>query len=486
MICREEEQKILLDFLKSKRPEFLAIYGRRRVGKTYLVREFFLKKNAIFFNVTGEKDGALHDQISHFTKIIGDVFYHGISLQVMESWDKTFEVLTKAMEQIPKNKKIVLFFDEFPWMATRKSRLLQSLDYYWNQYWSTDKRIKLIICGSSASWIIDKIIRNRGGLHNRITRQIALEPFNLRDTKRFLNNNGILLNNKQIAQIYMLTGGVPYYLSLVKKGLSATQVIEDLAFKKKAPLLSEFDLLFSSLFNSFETNIAIIRAIASRRYGIGQQELFDQLDENIKGKKGLTKLKELEEAGFIMSFLPYQKKQKGIYYRVIDEYTLFYLRWIEPIKETLLKKGVSRGYWNTQQDSAAWHSWSGLAFESLCYKHLTQISNALNLSPLYLPYTWRYTPRKESKDQGAQIDLLFDRKDDSITLCEIKYTIAPFVFDKRSVKEINNKIDVFIKKTSTKKQIFLAMIASSGIKNNAYVDEYISQIVTLDDLFEKE
>jgi uncharacterized protein len=235
-------------------------------------------------------------------------------------------------------KKLFCFFDEFPWMATRRSRLIQNLDYYWNQHWSRNKRIKLVICGSSASWIIDKIINDQGGLHNRITKQILLEPLTLYDTKRFLYKQGIKLNDSQILQIYMVIGGVPYCLTHIKKGLSATQIIENLAFRKRDLLVDEFDNLFSSLFSSHKICIEMIRMIASCKYGIGKESLLRKLGKNVMGKLGQTKLDELEKAGFIISFKPYEHKQKGVYYKVIDEYVLFYLKWIEPVKETLMKK----------------------------------------------------------------------------------------------------------------------------------------------------
>lgn len=464
----------------------MAIYGRRRVGKTFLIREFFKnKKSIIFFNTTGSKDSSLVEQINHFTKEIGNAFYHGALLKPGKTWDETFELLTKAVSIVPQNKKIVLFFDEFPWMATRKSRLLENLGYYWNQHWSQDKRIKLIICGSSASWIINKTINDKGGLHNRITKQILLEPLNLSGTKLFLQREGIKLNNSQILQIYMVTGGVPYYLESVKKGLSATQIIEQLAFRKKSLLLDEFENLFSSLFLNHEICVEIIRLISQYQYGIGQEELFKKMGKNIKGKLGLTKLKELEDAGFIVSFMPAFHQRRGIYYKLIDEYTLFYLKWIEPIKKTLIKKVLPSRYWEKQQDSASWASWSGLAFESVCYKHLAQISAALNLSPTAIPSTWRYAPTKGSKDQGVQTDLLFDRNDDAITLCEIKYTDDSFTIDKQYAQNIKNKLDVFKKVTRTHKQLFFAMISATGIKKSIYSEELVDGIVTLDDLFKE-
>ena len=312
----------------------------------------------------------------------------------------------------------------------------RALDYYWNQHWSNDKRIKLIVCGSSASWIIHKIINNKGGLHNRITRKIYLEPFTLSDTKRFLENQGIKLKNQQILMIYMVTGGVPYYLSYIEKGLSAAQIIEKLAFTEKGVLLEEFDNLFSSLFDHSEVYIQLIKTIANRRYGIGQRELLQTIGTSVMGSVGIKALKDLEETGFIMSFMPHYHKRQGIYYRLIDEYTYFYLKWIEPIKKTLQRKSLDKGNWQAMQKTPEWHNWLGYAFEAICYKHISAIRKALSISPDAIANAWRYVPRKSEKDRGAQIDLLFDRQDDAITLCEIKYSDDPFVITKEYVESV--------------------------------------------------
>lgn len=249
LIGRHEEQNVLQKFFDSERPEFLAIYGRRRIGKTFLIKQFFTEQRCYFFNVTGIKDGIMSVQVNSFIKEIGKVFYKGAELKERKNWIDAFDALSEAIEKfVPKDMKAVLFFDEFPWMATHKSGLLQSLEHRWNHSWSNDTRIKLIICGSSASWIINKIINNKAGLHNRITRQIHLLPFDLQDTALLLNKQKVNLNRKQITELYMTTGGVPYYLLPVEKGLSSTQIVERLAFKQNSLLFNEFDNLFSSLF----------------------------------------------------------------------------------------------------------------------------------------------------------------------------------------------------------------------------------------------
>ncbi len=485
LVGRKDECGILQTLFDSDRPEFLALYGRRRVGKTFLIRQFFKDKDAIFFNVTGSKQGKLREQINHFIEQLGKVFLGGIVPKPGKNWDDTFKILTDAISSSKQNKKIILFFDELPWMDTKNSRLLHSLDYYWNQHWSNDERIKLIICGSSASWIINKVIKSRGGLHNRITRKMHLEPFNLINTKKFLKRQGIDLNNKQITQLYMVTGGIPYYLSYVEKSLSAAQIIENLAFNKGSFLLEEFDNLFASLFDDHEVYIEIIRIIAQSRSGIGKRALLEKIDKSQLGGRGLKKLEALKEAGFIMSFKPHFHKRRGVYYKVIDEYTLFYLRWIEPIRESLQVQSLDKGNWQEIQNSPAWNSWQGYAFEAICYKHISQIRKKLEISPTAIANSWRYIPKDKSGEPGAQIDLLFDRRDDAITLCEIKYSNKSFVIDKQYARNLLNKQRVFVKNTRTKKQLFIAMIVSNGIKQNLYADDLISGIVTLDDLFKE-
>lgn len=483
IIGRKEEVYTLKEMLSSKNAEFLAIYGRRRIGKTFLIRSFFQKEKVIFFDVTGSKDGPMVDQIRHFIVQIGKVFYKGAKLNPGKNWDETFEILTEAIDSINGNEKIVLFFDEFPWMDTKNSRLIQNLAYYWNQHWSKNDKIKLIICGSSASWIINKIVNNKGGLHNRLTRKIHLAPFKLGETKQYLHSLGIKLNNSQILQIYMVIGGIPYYLSKVERGQSATQNIDKLAFRKKSFLLGEFENLFSSLFSDYEIHIKIIRIIAEHRYGIGQEQLLKKMGKSFQGKGGISKLKDLQDTNFIMSFKPHFNSTRGIYYKVVDQYILFYFSWIEPIRNTLLEKGFSGRYWEKINETPSWNSWAGYAFESICYEHVNEIRECLGLTPTAIPDTWRKMVKKSSKEKGAQIDLLFDRDDNSITICEIKYTDLPFVLDKKYAGELKNKIGVFLEATRTKKQIFLSIISANGLKDTIYSEEMVDSIVTLDDLF---
>lgn len=484
IIGRDPEIKKLQLIYQSKRPEFLAIYGRRRVGKTFLIKQYFQQKtDAIFFNITGEKDGSMKDQILNFTKAIGDTFFSGITPREGKNWKETFKLLTTTIHNITSDKKVILFFDELPWMSTPNSKLLQALDYYWNQYWSDNSRIKLIICGSSASWIINKIINNKGGLHNRITSRIILEPYRLGDVEKYLRRNGLKYNKKQVTNIYMVTGGIPYYLDFLQKGLTAVENIEYLAFKHNAELLQEFDNLFSALFKNAEVYIEILRIIYQHRYGISQSDISGKLSSLKKGGNITSKLKNLKNAGFIRAFKPYQHKKKTKYYRLMDEYTAFYFKWIEPLRDTLQEESMHNGYWQGMQETASWHSWSGYAFENICFKHLSAIYNKLQIPATALAHTWRYTPQAKTQESGAQIDLLFDRRDDAIQICEIKNTNKAVTIDKKFAQDILKKQKVFKERTRTKKQLITSLISANGMKENLYSDDLISGVVTLEDLF---
>lgn len=483
IVGRTAEADVLRLIYNSPKAEFVALYGRRRVGKTFLIRNFFEDESCIFFYCSGIKDGQLSLQLHEFAKHIGNIFYNGVEIATRENWLDAFEDLYKAISGVAKNKKIVLFFDELPWMATPRSKLLQAIDYYWNRYFSHDSRVKLIVCGSSASWIIKKIINSKGGLYNRVTRTIKLEPFTLHEVRLYIRHLKIKLNDTQILELYMVFGGIPHYLALLKKGFSAAQCIEDLCFQKNGALVGEFDKLYASLFSDDKPYLCLVRTIAKHRNGIGRAEI---IKESGLPEGGTTsrRLKELEEAGFITEFMPYGHREKGNYYKVTDEFTLFYLCWIEPNKKTILRQKQANGYWISKSQSASWKIWSGLAYEAVCNKHLPQVRSALQIESGANVGSWRYAPRKSDKT-GAQIDLLFDRTDGVVTICEIKYRQKPFAVDKEYATKLLNKIEVFKQQTRTEKQIFIAMITAAGLKPTMYSEDLVMGVVSLADLFKE-
>lgn len=478
IIGREKEKKQLNKILGSKESELLVIYGRRRVGKTYLIREYFSNKKCLLMHVTGVDKSPMKTQLKKFSDAFSQTFLNSIPIEIPQSWDNAFKLLDQQIKLNP-TSKIVVFLDELPWLATRKSDLLKTIDSYWNQYWSHLKNIVVVLCGSSASWMIKNIIYNKGGLHNRVTCEIFLSPFSLSETKEFLRYRGINLNNRHILEIYMAIGGVPYYLKYVEKNLTAEENIQEIFFRKNAPLFDEFNKLFQSLFNNAPAYIEIIRLTAQVRNGLTRSELQSSAKLSTNGGRLSERLSNLCRSGFLEEYTPWGRKT-GEYYKVIDEFCLFYLTWVGEGKN----RKFTNNYWLEKSRSQTFISWSGYTFESICFKHIEQITKALNIKTGIEVGSWRFIPRKHT-ETGAQIDLLIDRTDSSVTLCEIKYSNTPYVIDKSYAENLMRKIKIFTDKLKINKQIFLSIIAANGIKKNRYSEEMVNGIVTLDDLFEK-
>jgi len=486
VIGRNAEIKEFEEVYCSKKAELVAVYGRRRVGKTFLIKSFFQSKECIHFQMTGIYKGTLRQQLARFSKELGATFYNGATLKVSADWMEAFDELTKAVSQVSeKNKKIILFFDELPWMVTRKSGAVSALEYFWNRHWSDNEKIKLIVCGSAASWIIKKIIKNRGGLHNRITRKMRLLPFNLHDTFLFLKKIGYSCDQDQALKIYMIMGGVPFYLMQLKKNYSIDQNIDKLFFNSGGLLFDEFSEVFSSLFENSDHYEELISLIAKHKEGVSRKILKEKNKMTGEGGRLTKRLEDLENAGFITVHTPFEHEKRGVFYRISDSYCYFYLKWIRVIK-TRLQQDRHSQFWKKTLHTPEYFNWMGYAFENVCYQHIPQIKTALDLEDFSLSSSWRFTPKKNTTEKGAQIDLLFDRDDRAITLCEIKYTESPFLIDKQYVEQLNQKMTVFKKVTRTKKQLFLALISANGVKQNSYSKELLSGVVTSDDLFERE
>ncbi len=392
IIGRKEELNILKNAYESETSEFLALYGRRRIGKTYLISEFF-KSKGIYFEITGMKNGRTREQLFQFAYEFSRQFNDGNQISPPKDWGAAFNLLNEAIEKSDKDKKIILFFDEVPWIASPKSRFLIMLEHFWNRYLSRNKNVILIICGSAASWIMKNIINNKGGLHGRVTRKIRLLPFTLSETEKYLNSRQIQLDRKQIIDIYMAIGGVAKYLLYVERGKSAAQIVNDLCFSSKGSLYDEFNNLYKSLFDNYEHHIAIVNALAKFPNGLTKNDLLKCVKLTSGGTSSRI-IQELVDSGFIIYVPTFGKmKVKGIY-RLVDEYSIFYLTWIAGISKIGLE-GVDPNYWLKKYGTPKWNAWSGCAFESLCLKHISKIKKALGISSISTNESgWHHQPKK--------------------------------------------------------------------------------------------
>lgn len=475
IVGRKLEIQHLNRVYSSKEAEFVIIHGRRRVGKTFLIREFFAQQKCVSLQVTGLNKGSLKQQLSNFGVEFSKTFTNNIPIQAPNSWDEAFKLLNQHVSNSKIKQKLVIFLDELPWMATSRSGLLQAIDYHWNHIWSRDPRIILIVCGSNASWLIKNIIYDTGGLHNRCTVEIKLSPFNLSETEEFLISRGIKLNKNHILDLYMVFGGIPYYLKYIEKGLTSAENIQKMLFNKNAPLHDEFRKLFDSLFKDAKLYIDLIKLIAKRNDGMSRSEI--EKVTSLSGGRLSERLEKLQHTDFISSYVPWNKKN-GEYYKVVDEFCLFYLNWIESMRNAIF----TSAHWLQQIQKPTYHVWAGYAFEAVCYKHIEQIIQSLHITSAESIASWRLISR-DKNESGAQIDLLIERSDDAVTICEIKYTSSIFTITKGYADNLNNKMQVFKNKTKTLKQIFLVLISANGVKENQYSNELLSGVVVLEDLF---
>ena len=469
IIGRRNEQNELQRYMESDSSEFVAIYGRRRVGKTFLVRQFF--NNRFDFCLTGLANSNMSSQLLNFQFSMKEAGF--IDAPLAGNWLIAFQQLKLLIEQSTAPKKTI-FLDELPWIDTAKSDFISALEHFWNGWAAHRTDILLIVCGSSTSWMMDKLLNNKGGLHNRITSRLKIHPFTLLECKLYIQSMEIAWEEFQIVECYMILGGIPFYWSLLKKGLSLSQNIDQLLFRDNGTLHNEFSNLYAALFKKSEKYIQVIEVLSKKSKGMTRNELISLVKEKSGG--GLSKLLEdLENCGFIRSYFPIDKKVKDKIYQLIDFYSLFYFHFIQSTHIS------NDNYWSSMIDSPLHKTWSGYAFEQVCLTHIFQIKNSLGISGVHCNIaSWR----SKETEPGAQIDLLIDRNDGVINLCEMKYSAYPYTIDKKYAETFRNKIGAFKQETQSRKSIFLTMITTYGIKQNEYAGMVQNQL-TLSELFSK-
>jgi hypothetical protein len=467
LIGRKKEIQDLQAYYDSGRPELIAVYGRRRVGKTYLIN--MLYGDELAFSVTGMANGTKNDQLKSFNIALRK--YSGTEYADAKDWIDAFQQLISLLEKSETGKRQIIFIDELPWFDTHKSKFLMALEHFWNSWASMRKNVFLIVCGSATSWIINKLINNKGGLHNRVTRLIKLEPYTLAECEEFFSANDIKMSRHQILESYMIFGGIPYYLSLFDKRESLAQNVNRLCFAADGQLVNEFGRLYSSLFTDHEKHVAIIKALNKKTSGMTREEII-QSSGLPDGGNTTKALAELESSGFLRKYIAFNKKTKGVVYQLVDFFSLFHMKF-------MAGNVNDETFWLKYSSTPAHNAWSGYAYELVCLTHVNQIKKALGISGVRTNVaSWRST----APPRGAQIDLVIDRTDKVINLCEIKYSDSEFSIDKSYDEILRNKRNTFISETKTQKAIHQTMITTYGLNHNEYWGSVQSEI-TFSDLF---
>ena len=469
IIGRKRESQILNSALQDNRSHFIAVYGRRRIGKTFLVRETFGYR--FTFQHAGMADGGMRDQLEAFRISLKDA---GLSVPRLHSWSEAFEGLKDLVRNSTEKRKTI-FIDELSWMDTPKSRLVPELEHFWNSWASARQDIVLIVCASATSWMLSEIVHNKGGLYNRLTDQIHLHPFTLSECEEYVKSGNLAFNRSQIMQYYMVFGGVPFYWTFIRKGLSIIQNIDGILFSKDAPLKEEFKYLYASIFKKPAVYLKIVETLGKKKVGMTRDELIHA--SGLPNSGDLTrKLEELESCGFIRQYKAFGHSRKDSVYQLIDFFTLFHFKFLADAPN-------DEKSWANQINTPLANTWTGLAFERVCMEHIPQIKRKLGISGILSDVSSLFCRSNPEKGiAGSQIDLLIARKDQVINLCEMKYSNVEYTLTETEDRKIKTRINDLILYSGTKSAVFPTLITTYGLVENSYSGN-IQSIVTMDDLF---
>ena len=468
IVGREAERKLLQRYQESEKSELVALYGRRRVGKTYLIRCTF--RDEFDFSFTGMYETSKTLQLRRFAKQLGVD-------ETPKDWFEAFDLLRDHLIALNK-KTVTVFLDELPWMDTRNSHFLEAFSMFWNTWPMGTSLLKLYVCGSSTSWMLNKFIGDKGGLYGRTSRTIYLRPFTLRETGQYLTAvKNFTLTHRQILDIYMIMGGIPYYLDMLDPELSVNRNIDELFFASNAPLRAEYEFLFRSLFSNSDRYRKVVEILSQKLKGMTRKEILETLKSD--GGSLSKVLEDLSACDFIRSYSAIGKKSKSCIYQLTDLFCLFHIRFVTNEREQ------DEHYWTNLPEGMK-NAWSGYAFEQVCLHHIPQIKNKLGISGVFSNvFSWNsgpFTDDDGTKWNGGQIDLLIDRRDDVINICEIKYSSEQYVITKDYEHHMMDRISLFRHCTHTRKSLVNTFITTYGVKKNIHSTS-IQKEVTMDDLF---
>ena len=470
IVGRKTEQEELKRAFHSEYSEFVAVTGRRRVGKTFLIRETF--NYSFSFQHSGLANQKTRVQLNEFRQSL--IRCGKKKCRVPTDWFDAFNLLSELLDQQDDVKKVV-FIDELPWMDSPRSNFVSALEHFWNGYASARKDILLIICGSATSWITNNVFRNHGGLHNRVTHRINLAPFTLNECEQYAASRNLVMSRYDILQCYMVMGGVPFYWSLLERGKSLAQNIDDLFFSRYGKLHYEYNELYDSLFKNAAPYFKVVSTLGTKRVGMTRSEIVQEA--GITNNGFLTRvLDDLEACGFIRQYSYHGEKYNRSIFQLVDNFTLFYFRFLNRRSEEDEK------FWSMNINTPTRNTWEGLAFERVCFAHISQIKKALGISGISTRlYSWNLKSDGEYGG-GAQIDMVIDRADNVVNLCEIKFSASEYAIDKSFDYSIRRKYSIFSVTLGKRKAVHLTLITPFGVKNNMY-QHSVQNVITAEDLF---
>lgn len=479
VIAREKEQAILEGLLNEPTAQFLAVYGRRRIGKTFLIREFF-EENFVFTHTAVSPMELMENHSELLYRVQLDEFASSLRKfgskdeTPIKDWFDAFHRLEVLLSAKKTKKKMVVFIDEMPWLDTPRSGFLSAFEHFWNGWGAGKHNLLLVVCGSATSWMLDNLVNNKGGLYGRTTREMHLHPFTLAETESYFKRRGITMDRYDIVQSYMIMGGVAYYMSYFQPGKSLAQNIDELFFAENGFLQTEYDRLFTSLFADNDNYKKIVEVLSRHRYGLTRDTIAQETGLT-QGGSFSNMLKALVNSDLVSTYHNFDETKRKLYYKLTDMFCLFYLGFVQK------HSTHNPTYWYDNQNSPKLNSWRGLAFEDVCFRHSTQIKAALGISGVQAEVLPWHTAA-DGRSAGAQVDMLIDRADRVLNLCEMKFSQGDYSIDKDYDEKLRNRIVALTEKTGNKKNIHPTLITTYGLKMNLYSNRF-QRVITMDKLF---
>lgn len=477
IIGRKAEIEELNRLYNSGRPEFVAVYGRRRVGKTFLIKEAL--KDRITFQHTGvspvDQDSGKNRMKTQLESFYYSLLNHGLEgIKTPQSWMEAFYQLEQLLQQIDDGGRQVVFLDELPWLDTPRSGFLPAFESFWNGWCSGRDNIMLVVCGSATSWILSNLARSKGGLYGRLTDEMKLSPFTLGECEEYFQHEGIELSRYDIAQTFMVFGGIPYYISYFRKGLSFEANVDKILFGRSPRLKDEFNRLFGAIFANADDCKKVIRFLSTRNSGFTREEIARATGLPLGGGLSNT-LASLAESDFIQKYNPYGESGKTERYKLTDNFCLFWLKYVE-------SNGKDGSFMTDNLTSDIMRSWRGVAFEQVCWQHIAQIRHALEIGGVKTSVS-AWCVRGGGTKEGVQVDMLIVRNDNVVNLCEMKFAGSPYIIDKDEDARLRARIDALKATLSPKQTVHLTMVTTYGVAYGKY-SGIVQKQVTLDDLFD--
>ena len=477
IIGRKKEIKELNALYESDQAHLVAVYGRRRVGKTFLVDQA-LNGRITFRHAglspvdKGGKKNLMAAQLKHFYH---SLLLHGMpKSHVPTSWLEAFFMLSMHLQKSDTGKRQVIFLDELPWMDTPRSGFLTAFEGFWNTWACHRDNVMVIVSGSANSWILDKLINNHGGLYGRTTHIIKLSPFTLHECELFFQSKHIPISRYDIVQSYMIFGGIPYYLNYFDPQLSLSQNVDRLLFAHDGKLKDEYDMLFSTVFSSPDDMKSIVDFVGKRHAGYMRKDISAATGIEESGNLS-DKLKALVASNFLLAYVPFGENARNTHFKLVDPFGRFC--------QTFIKghRNVVEDFWTQNIDSQSVISWRGIAFEEVCINHIAQVKAGLGISGVSTEQS-AWIQRGDNQVEGTQIDLIIKRKDNIYNLCEIKFYSEDFTVDKSYHSKLVHRKNMLLEQVPRKIAIHSTLITTYGLKHNEYSGDFI-HVVTMDDLF---